>query len=110
MVLDADVMPPLPAGKLASAADALRSAAARDAQQHGNGERYAEQWWDSIKREPALAELCRERASLFEDHPDDLELPSADLPVSTLKEAGFREAGVMWRFFDYSVVAAVKGS
>jgi SAM-dependent methyltransferase len=107
MVLNADVMPPLPAGKLASAADALRSAAAREAQQSGNGERYAE-WWDAIKREPALAELCRERASLFEDHPEDLELPSADLHVSTLKEVGFSEAGVMWRFFDYSVVAAVK--
>jgi SAM-dependent methyltransferase len=106
LVLNADVMPPLPAGKLASAADALRAAAAREAQD-GSGERYAE-WWDAVKREPALAQLCRERASLFEDHPDDLELPSADLHVSTLREAGFAEAGVMWRFFDYSVVAAVR--
>ncbi len=107
MVLNADVIPPTSAGKLAEAADQLRTRAAREAQSATNGERYAE-WWDAIAREPGLAELCEQRARVFEDHPDDLELPTADLHVQALRDAGFSEAAVMWRFFDYGVVAAVK--
>lgn len=107
LVLNADVLPPLGPGKLATAADELRSRAARDAQSQGTGERYAE-WWESVARDPGLSELYRERAKLFEDHPEELELPSADLHVQTLRDAGFREAAILWRFFDYGVVAAVK--
>lgn len=107
MVLNADVIPPAAAGKLAAAADELRTRAARDAQSASNGERYAE-WWEAIAREPGLAVLCQERARVFEDHPDDLELPTADVHVEALRDAGFSEAAVMWRFFDYGVIAAVK--
>ena len=108
MVMNADVIPPASGGKLGTAADHLRSQAARSNQADGRGERYAE-WWDSVARDPGLADLWQERARVFEDHPDDLELPTADLHVQSLRDAGFAEAAVMWRFFDYGVVAAVKG-
>lgn len=107
VVLNADVIPPQVSGKLATAADQLRTAAAREAQAASRGERWAE-WWDAAKREPALAGLLREREQLFEDHPDDCALPSVDLHLDALRDAGFAEAALMWRFFDYGVVAAVK--
>ncbi len=109
VVLNADVIPPTSAGKLATAADQLRARAAREAQDATSGERYAE-WWAAIASEPGLAALCEQRARVFEDHPDDLELPTADVHVQALRDAGFSEAAVMWRFFDYGVVAAVKSA
>lgn len=107
LVLNADVIPPLSSGALAAAADALRSRAAREAQEQRHGERYAE-WWEAAAREPGVAHLMEERARLFVDHPDDVELPSADFHVQTLLDAGFAEATVLWRFFDYAVVAGIK--
>lgn len=107
IVLNADVIPPLSAGRLATAAEQLRSRAARQAQAGATGERYAE-WWAAVARDPGLAELCQQRAQLFVDHPDDVELPTSDDHVEALRDAGFAEAAVMWRFFDYAVVAAVK--
>jgi trans-aconitate methyltransferase len=109
IMLNADVIPPLGAGRLAAAADKLRSRAAKQQQSEGGAERYAE-WWDAVARDPSLAALYRERAGLFEEHPDELELPSAELHVDTLRNAGFSEAAVMWRFFDYGIVAALKSA
>jgi len=109
MVLNADVIPPLASGKLADAAEQLRSAAARKVQLASEGgERYAE-WWSAVAQDPALAALYQERAHVFEDHPDDLALPAAHVHIETLREAGFSEAEVMWRFYDYAVLAALKG-
>jgi len=109
LVLNADVIPALASGKLADAAPPLRAAAARKAQlASGGGERYAE-WWSAVKQDPALSALQRERARVFEDHPDDLALPAAHVHIETLREAGFSEAEVMWRFYDYAVLAAFKG-
>jgi acyl-CoA reductase-like NAD-dependent aldehyde dehydrogenase len=104
---NADVIPPSGGERLARAADALRSRAAREAQSHAAGERYAE-WWDAVARDPGLADVYRERARLFEDHPEELELPDAQQHLTALREAGFVEAGVMWRFFDYAVIVGIK--
>jgi trans-aconitate methyltransferase len=107
LLTNADVIPPSGGERLARAADALRSRAAREAQSHAAGERYAE-WWDAVARDPGLADVYRERARLFEDHPEELELPDAQQHLTALREAGFVEAGVMWRFFDYAVIVGIK--
>lgn len=104
---NADVIPPLKAGRLATAADSLRSREAQRTQATTSGERYAE-WWEAVEREPEMAALWRERAQVFEDHPEELELPSAEEHLQSLRHAGFLEAAVMWRFFDYAVLGAVK--
>lgn len=109
LAANADVIPPSGGARLAQAADTLRSRAAKDAQAESRGERYAE-WWEAIAREPGLADVQRERAQLFEDHPEDLELPDAEQHLTALREAGFVEAAVMWRFFDYAVIAGVKAA
>jgi trans-aconitate methyltransferase len=107
LIANADVIPPDGGQKLARAADVLRARAARDAQSEATGERYSE-WWDAVARDPGLADVHRERARLFEDHPEDLAVPNAEHHLSALRGAGFVEAAVMWRFFDYAVVAATK--
>lgn len=107
LIANADVIPPSGGGRLARAADALRSRAALQAQAEATGERYAE-WWDAVARDPGLADVYHERARLFEDHPEELELPDADQHLKALREAGFVEAAVMWRFFDYAVMVGVK--
>jgi SAM-dependent methyltransferase len=108
LIANADVIPPSGGERLARAADALRSGAARQAQSGASGERYAE-WWDAVARDPGLADVHRERARLFEDHPDDLELPNAEQHLTALRGAGFVEAAEMWRFFDYAVMVGLKG-
>jgi SAM-dependent methyltransferase len=107
LLANADVIPPSGGERLARAADSLRSRAAKDAQAETTGERYAE-WWESVARDPALADVARERERLFEDHPEDLALPDAEQHLKALRDAGFAEAAVMWRFFDYAVIAGLK--
>jgi trans-aconitate methyltransferase len=107
LLANADVIPPSGGERLARAADALRSRAARQAQSESSGERYAE-WWDAVARDPGLADVYRERARLFEDHPEELDLPNAQQHLASLRDGGFAEAGVMWRFFDYAVVVGIK--
>jgi len=108
VLANADVIPPSGGERLARAADALRSRAARQAQAASTGERYAE-WWEAVAREPGLADVSGERARLFEDHPEALDLPDEWRHLTALREAGFVEAGVVWRFFDYGVVVGLKG-
>lgn len=107
LLSNADVIPPSGGERLARAADALRSRAARQAQSESSGERYAE-WWDAVARDPGLADVYRERARLFEDHPDELELPNAEQHLTALRDAGFDEVAVLWRFFDYAVIVGVR--
>lgn len=66
-------------------------------------------WWAEAAADPALAAPSRERAAIFTSgYPIQAFSPSADWHVRTLLEAGFVEAGVVWRAGAAALVAAVR--
>ncbi|MGW9020302.1 class I SAM-dependent methyltransferase [Leucobacter chromiiresistens] len=64
-----------------------------------------DQWWDQVMTVPELAALRPERERRFADRPPTIDAP-VELHLSALGAAGFREAGVLWRFWDDVVVLA----
>ncbi len=62
-----------------------------------------DQWWDQTASAPELAALRAERERRFADRPPTADAP-LELHLSALRTAGFREAGVLWRFWDDVVV------
>ncbi|HEY3081976.1 MAG TPA: class I SAM-dependent methyltransferase [Chloroflexota bacterium] len=68
-------------------------------------------WWEALRREPDLAELFAERERRFAwRQPWDRrwESPIRDLHEAALREAGFREVGVVWQRLDDHVLLAVR--
>ncbi len=64
-----------------------------------------DQWWEQAASVPELAALLPERERRFADRPPTADAP-LELHLSALRTAGFREAGVLWRFWDDVVVLA----
>jgi SAM-dependent methyltransferase len=64
-------------------------------------------WWTAAKAEPGFANLLAERAQVFHDHPDHEHI-SADFHEAALRWAGFTETGVVWRYLDDAILAAVR--
>ena len=66
-------------------------------------------WWEQASSEPALQPAVTERRAMFEtNYPTEEFSPPADWHVTALRDAGFAEAGVVWRSGPAAVVAAVR--
>jgi SAM-dependent methyltransferase len=79
--------------------------------QEGRDDRRArwDAWWDQASREPALQAAMTQRRAVFETtYPTEEFSPPADWHITTLTDAGFAEAGLVWRSGAAAVVAAVR--
>jgi SAM-dependent methyltransferase len=92
---------------LAELGTARRSAAAFD---RGGAEDW-DAWWAALAQEPHAAPLLAERALRFTGHRahDERELPPIfDVHEAALRDAGFREVGVIWQHLDNRVLLGVR--
>ncbi|MFB2971378.1 trans-aconitate 2-methyltransferase [Aerosakkonema sp. BLCC-F183] len=64
-------------------------------------------WWQALAQETELKELLQERDRRFGERYTDYE-PILDLHEAGLRDAGFREVGVIWQIFDDRVLLAVR--
>jgi SAM-dependent methyltransferase len=65
-------------------------------------------WWSALGQEASVRELLAERARRFPQHTDDDRAPILELHEAALRDAGFREVGVLWRNSDDGVLLAVR--
>ena len=67
-------------------------------------------WWSALAREPDAAPLLAERTRRFANHTfhDDSESPIYDVHEAALRNAGFREVGVIWQHLDNRILLAVR--
>ena len=66
-------------------------------------------WWEQASRDPALQPAMTQRHLVFETgYPIEEFSPPADWHVAALRDAGFTEAGVLWRSGASAVVVAVR--
>ena len=77
----------------------------------GRDERRArwDAWWDQASREPALQHAVTQRCAVFETtYPTEEFSPPADWHIAALSDAGFAEAGLVWRSGPAAVIAAIR--
>ena len=73
------------------------------------GEARWDAWWEQASRDPALQAAMTQRHLVFETgYPTKEFSPPADWHIAALRDAGFTEAGVVWRSGASAVVAAVR--
>lgn len=66
-------------------------------------------WWEEAARDPALRSATAQRREVFgTNYPTEEFSPPADWHIAALREAGFAEAGVVWRSSTGAVVAAIR--
>ena len=65
-------------------------------------------WWQALAAEPALHDLLAEREQRFAWKVQERHIPIFDVHVAALRDAGFREVGVIWQNMDNRVVMAVR--
>jgi SAM-dependent methyltransferase len=66
------------------------------------------QWWEALAAEPALQALFTERERRFTWKGHGHTVPIFALHQAALKDAGFREVGVIWQNMDNRVLMAVR--
>jgi SAM-dependent methyltransferase len=65
-------------------------------------------WWDLVAADDALAGLLPERATAFADrHPEET-LPPVGWHVDAMRDAGYREVGLLWRGGTDAAIIGVK--
>ena len=68
-----------------------------------------ETWWEEVARDPVLRSAAADRRAVFDsNYPTEEFSPPADWHIDSLRDAGFAEAGVVWRAGSAAVVAAVR--
>jgi len=67
-----------------------------------------ERWWQAIQAEPALRDLVADRERRFSWRDRKWVNASLDFQVGALRDAGFREADVIWQRLDNRVLMAVR--
>jgi trans-aconitate methyltransferase len=67
-----------------------------------------EGWWQALRAETALADLFAERERRFAWRQMDSHRPIFALHEAALRDAGFREVGVIWQRMDNRVLMAVR--
>lgn len=67
-----------------------------------------ERWWGALADIPALEPLLAERERRFSWRPVEVTAPIADVHEAALRDAGFRQVGVIWQHLDNRVIMAVK--
>ncbi|HEX5498525.1 MAG TPA: hypothetical protein VFX03_04825, partial [Thermomicrobiales bacterium] len=68
-------------------------------------------WWAALAAEPGAADLLAERARRFAGktgHGDGEPAPIFDVHAAALRNAGFREVGVVWQRLDDRVLLGVR--
>lgn len=66
-------------------------------------------WWEQAFRDPALQPAATQRQTVFETtYPTEEFSPPADWHIAALLDAGFTEAGLVWRSGPAGVIAAVR--
>jgi hypothetical protein len=66
-------------------------------------------WWEGAAQEPALRRASEERRVIFPtNYPTKEFSPPAEWHIAALHDAGFAEAGVVWRSGTGAVVAAAR--
>lgn len=65
-------------------------------------------WWERLKHEPSMDQLFTERERRFIDRTHSGEHTLAELHEAALRDAGFREVGVIWQAMDNRVVLGVR--
>lgn len=88
-------------------ASAVKERIARESFGQGGVEDW-EAWWKALAAEPGMAELLAERARRFPEANHDDTAPIFDVHVAALRDAGFREVGVVWQRLDNRVLLAVR--
>jgi trans-aconitate methyltransferase len=68
----------------------------------------AEQWWDAVAAEAALAPLLSEREARLATKSRPTSTPDFDAHVAALHDAGFREVGSIWQTLSNRVLLAVR--
>jgi SAM-dependent methyltransferase len=91
----------------------LGPALAEIEQQHtaGSDDRRArwDAWWEQASREPVLQHAVMQRHAVFETtYPTEEFSPPADWHITALTDAGFAEAGLVWRSGPAAIIAAVR--
>ena len=87
----------------AAAQDAPRSSFPADA----TAETW-EGWWEAVAAEPGLRDLYEERERRFSWRDRKWVNASLDFQLGALRDAGFREADVIWQKLDNRVLMAVR--
>jgi SAM-dependent methyltransferase len=80
---------------------------ANQAEQDSAGEKW-EAWWQALQRESGLETLFAERERRFIGRTHGEESTLAEFHEAALRNAGFREVGVIWQHLDNRVVLAVR--
>jgi trans-aconitate methyltransferase len=66
-------------------------------------------WWERASSEPALQPATTRRQAVFETtYPTEEFSPPASWHIAALRDAGFAEAGLVWRSGSAAVIAAVR--
>lgn len=65
-------------------------------------------WWQALSAEPGLHELFAERERRFAWKAQARHVPIFDVHAAALRDAGFREVGVIWQNMDNRVLMAVR--
>jgi trans-aconitate methyltransferase len=65
-------------------------------------------WWERLAREPGMNSLFAERERRFIDRSHSGSHTLAELHEAALRDAGFREVGVIWQNMDNRVVLGVR--
>ena len=66
-------------------------------------------WWENAAQDPVLRAASEERRAVFStNYPTEEFSPPAEWHIAALRDAGFSEAGVVWRSGTGAVVAAVR--
>lgn len=82
---------------------------ARRARGQADGQQRWDAWWAQAARDPALRVAMSERGRVFEmSYPAEEFSPPAEWHIAALRQAGFTEAGVVWRSGPGAIVAAVR--
>ncbi len=103
-VANVDEMAPAEIPALSAALAGIEERRRRRQRADGRPDWYA--WWDIAATDPRLAPLVAERRAMFGgDHADGSEPPAA-FHAQALLDAGFAEAGVLWRSGSAALVAA----
>ena len=64
-------------------------------------------WWESVRADGSLRALMRQRQAIFGDRVPAEFTPPVDWHQAAARDAGFREAGVVWRWGAHAALAAV---
>lgn len=65
-------------------------------------------WWNALAAEPGLQDLGAERERRFTWKAQERHIPIFDVHEAALRDAGFREVGVIWQNMDNRVLMAVR--